>query len=213
MIGSTFCNMNQNKQIVIIGAGGHGRVAAEIARKTGYSRIVFLDDADIPGVAGKTKDFIQYLHDAAFFVAIGNSKIRQQIQKMLQDNDAEVTTLIHPNAVISDNVAIGSGTVIMAGAVVNTGAVLGDGVIVNTCASVDHDCTIGDYVHVAVGAHVCGTVDIGSHTWIGAGATVVNNVSVIEGCAIGAGAVIIDSIDEKGTYVGVPGKKVEKHID
>lgn len=201
--------MHQKERIVIIGAGGHGRVAADIARKLGYEQLVFLDDADIPGVAGKTEDYSRYLDSSVFFVAIGNSKIRHRIQNMLQDNGATIVSLVHPSAVISDNVVIGKGTVIMAGAVVNTGAVLGEGVIVNTCASVDHDCTIADYVHVAVGAHVCGDVQIGAHTWIGAGAIIINRLRICGNCMIGAGAVVIRSLDTPGTYVGVPARTID----
>lgn len=202
--------MKQTKRIVIIGAGGHGRVAADIAKKVGYEQILFLDDADIPGIAGKTEEYVQYLDSAVFFVAIGNNKIRHRTQNMLQDNGAEVTSLVHPAAVLSDDVIIGRGTIIMAGAVVNTGAVLGEGVIVNTCASVDHNCCIGDYAHLAVGVHVCGTVEIGHYTWIGAGATVINNVNICADCIIGAGAVVIRNIDHPGTYVGVPAQNLAR---
>ncbi len=199
--------MKHKNQIVIIGAGGHGRVAADIAGEIGYDQIVFLDDMDVPGAAGKTEDFFRYIDDSVFFIAIGNSRIRHRIHNMLRDNNATVVSLIHPNAIISDDVKIGVGTIVMAGAVVNTGASIGESVIVNTCASVDHDCRVGDYAHISVGAHVCGTVDIGVHTWIGAGATVINNVDICSECIIGAGAVVIRNIDEPGTYVGVPARK------
>lgn len=33
-----------SKKLVIIGASGHGKVVADIAKKTGYHEIVFLDD-------------------------------------------------------------------------------------------------------------------------------------------------------------------------
>ena len=79
----------------------------------------------------------------------------------------------------------------------------------NTCASVDHDCCLGDYVHVSVGAHVAGTVIIGNSTWIGAGAVVNNNLHITDSCMIGAGAVVINDIVERGTYVGVPARKLK----
>ena len=200
--------MSKVRQLVIIGAGGHGKVVADIARKQGYDLIRFLDDASVPGVEGRVSEFVRYLDHAEFFVAIGNSLVREKITNTLLSKGAQVATLVHPNAVVADNVKIGKGTVIMAGAVINTDTEIGDGVIINTCASVDHDCRIGSFVHVAVGAHVCGTVDIGEHTWIGAGATVINNIRVIGGCMVGAGAVIIDNIGIKGTYVGIPGKRI-----
>lgn len=194
---------------MIIGAGGHGRVAADVASQMGYERIAFLDDAQLPGVIGKTSDFSKYLNSADFFVAIGNSKIREQLICELNKNGANLVSLIHPSAIISEKAEIGTGVIVMAGAVVNTDAVLGNGVIVNTCASVDHDCYVSEFSHVSVGAHICGTVTIGNHTWIGAGATVINNVSICSNCIIGAGAVVIGQITEEGTYVGIPAGKVK----
>ena len=115
--------------------------------------------------------------------------------------------LIHPNAIIAEDVKIGAGTIVMAGAVVNPGAIIGKGAIINTCSSVDHDCTIFDYVHISVGSHLSGTVNVGEGTWIGAGATVSNNVNICGKCMVGAGAVVIKDINEEGTYVGVPARK------
>lgn len=205
------------KKIVIIGAGGHGAVAADIARLSGYSQIIFLDDAEdlsITGysLAGKVQDYIAYLEDWDFFVAIGNSRIRERIQRMLLESGAAVTTLIHPSAVIGSFVEIGVGSIIVAGAVVNAGAKLGEGVILNTCASVDHDCCVGAFSHIAVGAHLCGTVQIGERTWIGAGATVINNITVCADSMVGAGAVVVRSISSAGTYIGVPAQKMKKEM-
>lgn len=53
-------------------------------------------------------------------------------------------------------------------------------------------------------------IQIGTRTWIGAGATVINNVKICSDCMIGAGAVIVGDINERGTYVGVPAKRIDK---
>lgn len=199
------------KRIVIIGASGHGKVVADIARLNGYENIVFLDDANPSGfcsgypVIGGS-DCIDSV-DGEFFVAIGNAQVRERIHTQLIESGKTVPILIHPNAVIGSKVSIGEGSVIMAGAVVNPETVIGKGCIINTCSSVDHDNKLGDFVHVAVGAHLCGAVCIGDKTWIGAGATISNNVSICSNCLIGAGAVVVKNIEEKGTYVGVPVKK------
>ncbi|WP_418787227.1 acetyltransferase [Holdemanella biformis] len=198
------------KRLVIIGASGHGKVIADIAEKNGYSDIVFLDDnGDIKECAGypvigKTVDAFQINGDK--FVAIGNSQVRERILKKI----ANPVTLIHPNAVISRRVEIGDGTVIMAGAIINSDTRIGNGVIINTGSSVDHDCEIDDYCHISVGAHIAGTVVINKNTWIGAGATVINNVNICNNCMIGAGALVLDDIKERGTYVGVPVKRLDK---
>lgn len=199
------------RKLAIIGASGHGKVVADIAKKNGYSEIVFLDDDESVHecggypVIGKSTE--AGMIDADVIIGIGNAGARKQIQESIPDE--KLVTLIHPDAVVAEDVVVGKGTVVMAGAVINPGTHLGKGCIINTCSSVDHDCTVGDFVHVAVGSHLCGTVNVGDGTWIGAGATVSNNVSICSDCMIGAGAVIVDDIKESGTYVGVPARRID----
>ena len=195
-------------KLVIIGASGHGKVVADIAALNGYTDICFLDDnesvrecAGYP-VVGKSDS----APDGEVFIAIGNAKIRKMLSERYADRKQPV--LIHPNAAVASTAKIGSGTVVMAGSVINADAQIGQGVIVNTCSSIDHDCVVGNYCHISVGAHLCGTVEVGDLTWVGAGATVSNNITICQGCMIGAGAVVIKDIKEKGTYIGVPVRKI-----
>ena len=199
------------KTLGIIGASGHGKVVADIAKKIGYEEIVFFDDnqemkrCGVYTVIGVTQDIFQHNCDA--FVAIGNPGVRSRLMEQLEQNQKTVPVLVHPHAVVAEDVQLGVGTVVVAGAVVNPGAKIGKGCIINTCSSVDHDCIIENYVHVSVGTHVAGTVCIGHHTWVGTGATVSNNVNICANCMIGAGAVVCKDIVEEGTYIGVPARK------
>lgn len=206
-----------HEKLLIIGAGGHGKVVADIAFQTRrYKNIGFLDDdeslQDVFGikVEGKSNKALEHIEEADIFIAVGNADIRKNIQKKLMRVGAIVPTLIHPNAVIGKSVRIGEGTVIMAGAVINPDSKIGKGCIINTCASVDHDCRIEDYVHVSVGAHLCGTVTVGEGTWIGAGVMVSNNIDICERCMVGAGAVVVKNISESGVYMGVPAGRSKK---
>ena len=200
----------KHDRLIIIGAGGHGRVVRDIAVKTGYNQVDFLDDADqcsVPTI-GRVADHIKYLDSADFFVAIGNNRVRERLQEEIQQSGASIATLVHPCAVIDPTVKIGIGTVVMAGAVINADAVIGEGVIINTCSSVDHDCVVQAYCHVAVGAHLCGTVTLGQRTFVCAGATVINNISICADCMIGAGAAVVSNLVQPGTYLGVPARPV-----
>lgn len=199
----------EKPRINVLGASGHGKIVADIAKKCGYTEIYFYDDdkeikecAGYP-VVGTENDLSTAI--GHIFIAIGNAKTRRRVMEKYKNRIFPV--LIHPSAVVADGVEIGFGSVVMAGVVINPGARIGKGVIVNTSSSIDHDCVIGDYCHIAVGAHLCGTVIVGEGTWIGAGATVSNNVNICCGCLIGAGGVVIKDINEPGTYVGVPAKK------
>lgn len=198
-----------NKEVIIIGAGGHGKVVADIIQKSGDKVRGFLDDNPNLGVEfsgfpllgniGSYKRFVIY----PFVIAIGNAKIRESISKKLCD--VQWYTAIHPDAVIADiDIAIGEGTVIMANAIINAGSKIGKHCIVNSGAIVEHDNTIADFAHISVGAKLAGTVKIGKRTWIGIGATVSNNLNICADCMIGAGAVVTRNIYEAGTYVGVP---------
>lgn len=203
-----------HSELIIIGAGGHGKVVADIAEQLHrYETIIFLDDSATEKecigypIVGTRTCISEYIGKAEFFVAIGSAGTRERVMHKLKEMQADIATLIHPSAVVSKHAKIGEGTVVMAGAVINPSTTIGEGCIVNTCASVDHDCEIGDYVHIAVGAHLCGTVKVDKSTWVGAGATVKNNVAICGGCMIGAGAVVIRDIKGTGTYMGVPAGK------
>jgi len=203
-------------RLLIVGAGGHGRVVADIAKLSAkYDQIAFIDDADIQysgglQVMGKMADVDQWLNESEFFVAIGNNQARRHILSTLENKGARISTLLHPAAVISSDVKIEVGSVIMANSVINSGSWIGKGVIVNTAATVDHDNQIQDYVHISPGAHLAGSVQIGEMTWIGIGAVVSNNVSICGGCTIGAGAVVIGNIAQQGIYVGIPARRIDK---
>lgn len=201
------------KKIAIIGASGHGKVVADIAKKNGYEEIVFLDDnsavRECGGYPVVGKSVLAADLGCDVFVGIGNAAVRQQMQEALEASGVSIPRLVHPSAVIADDVAIGAGTVIMAGAVVNSGTTVGRSCIINTCASVDHDCQLEDYVHVSVGAHLAGSVTVGQRTWIGIGAVVSNNLSIVGDCMLGAGTVVVKNVEEAGTYVGVPARRMK----
>ena len=195
-----------NKKLVIYGASGHGKVAADIARRNGYEEIVFYDDDAQKTELGQYRvihDFKGY-EDHDLFIAIGDNTTREKISLRM---NKEIVTLIHPDAVIGEDVKIGKGVVIMAKAVVNSGTVLGDGVIVNTCASLDHDNRIGDFAHISVNVHTAGTVTVGRRSFIGMSASIINNISICDDALVAAGALVVEDIREAGTYIGIPARK------
>ncbi len=200
------------KKVIIIGAGGHGKVAADIISLSGDEVFGFLDDKppeSLSGfnVIGNFGDIGKW-SDCCYFAAVGNSDIR----KKLMSNNVSWYTAIHPTAVIASDVKIGEGSLLAANSVINTGTEIGRGCIVNTAATVDHDCVLGDFVHISPGTHLSGSVSVGSGTWIGVGACVINNIEICGNCVIGAGAAVIKNIDEVGTYVGVPVRKIKNAI-
>lgn len=192
-----------SKKVVIIGASGHGRVIADIVRACGDEVVGFLDDDKNLNTIGIVSDYEKYI-SYEFIIGIGNSEVRKRISCL----PCRWYTGIHPSAVVSDEVVIGEGTVVMPNAVINSGSVVGRHSIINSGAIVEHDNKIGSYSHISVGAKLGGTVEIGSETWVGIGAVVSNNISICDNCVIGAGTVVIKDIEETGTYVGIPARKL-----
>ena len=197
-------------RLVIIGAGGHGKVIADAALKIGYTNICYVDDHAQGNVIGfpiiGTSEDLEHLNDGNtdFVIGIGNNTVRKAVAESYTVN---WVSIIHPSAQIAFHAKIGRGTVIMANAVVNVSATVGEHCIINTGAIVEHDNVIENYAHISPNVALGGTVRVGSLTHVGIGATVKNNTEICSGCTIGAGAVVVKSIIEPGTYVGVPIRK------
>lgn len=204
-----------SKKVVIIGAGGHAKVIADIIIKSGDEVVGFLDDniekdtivIDNYKVIGKTEDCLKLKEDKElyFIIAIGNNFTRKDIAEKYNLN---YYTAIHPTAIIAMQVQIEKGTVIMANTCINPNTKIGKHCIINTGAIVEHDNIIDDYVHISPNATLCGTVTIGEGIHIGAGSVIKNNVTITNDCIIGAGGVVVKNIEESGIYVGVPVSKI-----
>jgi len=204
------------KRLAIIGASGHGKVVADIARACGISKIVFYDDRwqeldehyGCP-VVGSVNDAIAHRatkYDAAV-VAIGNANTRSTIQSQLQK---VAPALIHPSAVFSTTATIGQGSLVMPNAVVNADTVIGHGVIINSGSVVEHDCIVGHYSHICPNAALAGGVTVGSHSWIGIGSSVIQLVSIGADVTVGAGSVVTRDIPDGHTVVGNPAKLLKR---
>jgi sugar O-acyltransferase (sialic acid O-acetyltransferase NeuD family) len=141
--------------LIIIGAGRHGRIVAEVARATGrFASIGFADD-NMP--VGTTLDGIPVLgpwaatDGGAYVVAIGDNGRRSTIYEELKRAGKSVATLVSPRAHVSSGAVVGEGTVVLAGAVLQAGSRVGVNVVVNIGVLADHDAEIGDHANVAPG--------------------------------------------------------------
>ncbi len=200
--------------LVILGAGGHGRVVADAALSQEPQRAVVATDRNparcagqlLPGVALQALEAALAGADALVHVAIGDNTARQRESEAL--GVRRLATIIHPHASVSPHAQIAQGCFIAAQAVVAPGARLGQGVIVNHGAVVDHDGQIGEYCHIAPGATLGGGVTLGAGVLAGSGSRILPGLSVCAGAVIGAGAVVHQSLSEPGVYAGVPARRI-----
>ena len=206
------------KGLLIIGAGGHGKVIADIASTLGkWDQIAFVDDKypDLKQVLdwlviGGMEDFRMHRQEYPdVFVAVGDNAVRQKITIWSEEAGFHLPSLIHPRAAVSRLAVIGAGTIINSQSAVNANAKIGKGCIVNTGATVGHDCVLGDFVHVAPGASLAGETVIGEACWIGMRSAVIEQLTVGKGVVVGAGAVVLSDVPDQKLVVGIPAKIIK----
>lgn len=199
--------------LVILGAGGHGRVVADAALATGAWARVVATDRDparcrgdlLPGVPLLPLQQALALPGALFHVAIGIAAHREREAGPLS---GRMATVVHPDASLSRWARVDAGCFVAAQAVVAPGAHLQHGAIVNHGAVIDHDARLGAFSHVAPQATLGGHARVGAHVLVGAGARVLPSLQVCDGCTLGAGAVVHSPIAQPGVYAGVPAARV-----
>lgn len=205
------------KDLLLIGAGGHAKVVADIILKNEEYKIIGLiaqkqEDGfwGIPVIGND--DCLQELYEKGVshaFVAIGDGRVREKLTKILKEIGYEIINVISNQAVVSSTVKLGKGIVIMPGAVVNADTVIEDGCIINTNSSVDHDNCIGRFTHIAPGSAIAGFNKIGRNCFLGTGCRIIDKIQIGDNSVVGAGCVVIKDIAGNCTVVGVPAQIIK----
>ena len=200
--------MEVTDKVYLYGASGHAKVVMDIARLVCIDVPCLIDDNPLVD-EHVGKPVVHHAEGLSpMIVTIGDCQIRRMVVKKL--GEREYITLVHPHAVVADNVNLGSGTVVMAGAILNPFAEVGNHCIVNTGASLDHDVKVGDFVHIAPHCTLCGGAEVGEGTWIGAGTTVIQGTHIGKDCFIGAGSVVVKDIPDGTLCYGNPARVIRK---
>lgn len=207
------------RQVVIVGAGGHGReVFDAISAMSTHSPqklevLGFVSDSE-PDSFGMKLLRAPLLGDrgilgslvAEFIVAIGDGAVRREIDLFADALGRKAISVVHPRATIGTDAVVGPGCYLAPGAVVMTNARLGRHVHVNVNAVVSHDADVGSYTTLSPGVMINGAARVGSEVFFGTGAIVLPGRTVGDGAVIGAGAVVTTDIPDGVTAVGVPAR-------
>jgi sugar O-acyltransferase (sialic acid O-acetyltransferase NeuD family) len=199
------------KPVIIIGSGGHARVLLDILLRKSQAILGFTDlphqknslsppFLNIP-LIGSDEQIFNYPPDAIHLVN-GLGMIpgpglfrRRDIYQKFKDYGYTFATIVHPSAVIAEDVILSEGVQVMAGAVIQTGSVIGENCIINTRTAVDHDTVLGRHVHLAPGTTVCGNVTIGEGSFVGTGSTIIPGIKIAANSIIKAGSLIKYKLD------------------
>ena len=203
--------------IFVFGAGGHGKVVADILRARSMPFRGFLDDSaarasavigGMPVLGGfeALRAFLAESRRVSIALAIGANPVRAALGTRLEELGIELLTLVHPSAVISPSATLGPGTVVMANASINADATIGKGAIVNTGAVIEHDVVLGDWSHVSPRGALGGGARLGHMSQLGIGGTVLPLVCVGDRTIVGAGAVVVRNAPDDVVLRGVPAR-------
>jgi len=207
--------------VLVIGAGGHGRVVADALRAAGRKVLGFLDAAaelkgiQIDGLSVLGDDNrLQDYSPASIRLANGigstvTTGARRRVYQRLVAAGYQFEIVRHPAATVSPLAVLSAGAQVMAGAVLQPGVVVGEDTIINTGALIDHDGLIGSHCHLAPGAVLSGAVQIGDDCHIGTAASVIQGITIGAGALIAAGAVVVDDVPAGTRMAGVPARAME----
>ncbi len=209
------------RDIILVGGGGHCISVIETIERTGKYQIAGISDMKErlgESLAGykvilNDDELPEYINsNTCFLITVGHIKTfvpRMKLFYLLKKLQADVATIIDPNAMVSSLAKVGEGSVVLRNSFINADATVGVNCILNTGSIVEHSSVIGDHVHISTGAIVNGDCRIGNGCFVGSGAIISNGISVCDGVLIGAGSVVLKDIESPGTYMGNPARFIK----
>jgi len=204
--------------IAIWGASGHALVVSDIVKLRGQYEIGgFIDDVNINRkgetfadkpiwTGGEVFSLLKQKGIEHVVLGFGHCSGRVDVADRLKRNGFRVLTVIHPDAVISSNVTIGEGTIVMAGVIIDPGCKIGRYAVINNSAIISHGSTIDDGVHICPGVSLGGNVHVEPCSWIGIGSCVTEDLCVGARSYVGAGSVVIRDIPSDSLAYGNPAR-------
>lgn len=199
------------RSLIIVGAGGHGKVVADVAQSLRCYEAISFIDGRYPAltahfgldVVGSDESISRLISsEAEFVVAIGDNLIRRRLFSRLAEENARFATIIAPSATISPSASVGSGSVVFPKAVVRTGSVIGENVILNTGCKLDPSVYIGHHSHVGPGASLGAGALVEDEVLVGAGARLSSGISVGRRSICGAGVYLESNLPAGWCGVG-----------
>lgn len=204
----------EQKNLILVGGGGHCKSVIDVAESAGYNIVGILDMPEDVGkqvldykVIGTDDDIPQYVDKAEFIITVGfikNPSIRARIYNRIKEAGGKLATIVASTARVSRYATLGDGTVVMHQAFVNAGAKIGANCIINTFCNIEHDAHIGDQSHISTGTMVNGDCKVGERVFVGSQSVLANGITICDDAIISAGSFVRKSITKAGIYSGNP---------
>ena len=197
----------------VYGAGGHGKVVADLLLAANWHVRGFVDDDKKTPTTCLGLPVHQHLThvvkgDDMVALAIGDNQLRCALAARCLAFGLQLATAVHPCANVANSAALAMGVVVMASAVINAEANVAQGAIINSGSVIEHDCVVEEFAHVSPNASMGGAARLGRLAHLGMGSIILPKRHVHERCVIGAGAVVTKDIAAATTAVGIPARVI-----
>lgn len=206
--------------LVIIGAGGLAREVYDLAlvcyendpnfKVKGFLSIspTDIEELGYPKVLASSKDYIVE-EDDVFFCAIGEVSSRKKAIKNILDKGGKFINLIHPTAILSPSVKLGTGIGIKSYCVISSDVSIGDFTYLQSSVIMGHDVKIGAYCQINSFAFFAGYATVGECVTVNAGAKLIQNVKVEDEAVVGMASVVLTKVKKGTTVFGIPAKRLK----
>ena len=212
--------------IVIFGAGGFGREVLQLIYDINqqessapiWNPLGFIVDAQyvdtrlvngLPIVGSPA--WLEDHPEVKVVLAVGSSAVRRRtVNQWKGVSSNRYATLIHPSAIVGNQVEIGAGSVVCAGALITTNILIGQHVHVNIGCTIGHDAVLEDFVTLSPSVNVSGNVRLGAGVDIGTGSVLIPHANVGEWSVLGAGSVVTKPLAANITAVGAPASVIKE---
>jgi sugar O-acyltransferase (sialic acid O-acetyltransferase NeuD family) len=190
------------QKLILIGGGGHCKSCIDVIEQEGKYEIIGILDAE--GFIGQKLLGYEYIgtdidiakfssEEYIFLITVGqieSASIRKKLFSLLNANNAELATVISPQAYVSQHATVGKGSIIMHNVLVNASATVGNNCIINTKALIEHDAFIEDFCHISTAAIVNGGTIVKEGTFFGSNAVSKEYVETEKDAVIKAGSIV-----------------------
>jgi sugar O-acyltransferase (sialic acid O-acetyltransferase NeuD family) len=216
---------NRPRQLLLVGAGGLAREAAEAARATNavsptWELLGFVDDD--PAKQGSVVSGIPVLgpvetvHDHPDALVLicpvrpDNYLARLLLAERLGLDDERYATVIHPTATVGTTCEVGPGSVILAHVDLTTDVTVARHVVVMPQVVLTHDVKVEDFATIASGVRLGGACHVGRGAYLGSGACLREGIVVGEWALVGMGSVVTHDVPADRVWYGVPARDISE---